>query len=62
MQDEPANQGMWPYLALNLPTELTGGVLPTLVSRPEAAAPAVGTAGDHRAQQEEILHQAFARD
>ena len=60
-QDEPANQGMWPYLALNLPTDLTGGVLPTLVSRPEAAAPAVGTAGFHRAQQEEILRQAFAR-
>ena len=61
VQDEPANQGMWPYLALNLPTELTGGVLPTLVSRPEAAAPAVGTAGLHRAQQEEILRQAFTR-
>ena len=60
-QDEPANQGMWPYLALNLPTDLTGGVLPTLISRPEAAAPAVGTAGLHRAQQEEILRQAFAR-
>ena len=62
VQDEPANQGMWPYLALNLPTDLTGGVLPTLVSRPEAAAPAVGTAGLHRAQQEEIIHQAFTRD
>ena len=62
VQDEPANQGMWPYLALNLPTDLTGGVLPTLVSRPEAAAPAVGTAGVHRAQQEEIIRQAFARD
>ncbi|OFR60400.1 alpha-ketoglutarate decarboxylase [Actinomyces sp. HMSC075C01] len=61
VQDEPANQGMWPYLALHLPTDLTGGVLPTLVSRPEAAAPAVGTAGVHRAQQEEILRQAFAR-
>ena len=61
VQDEPANQGMWPYLALNLPTDLTGGVLPTLVSRPEAAAPAVGTAGVHRAQQEEILRQAFTR-
>ena len=61
VQDEPANQGMWPYLALNLPTDLTGGVLPTLISRPEAAAPAVGTAGVHRAQQEEILRQAFAR-
>ena len=61
VQDEPANQGMWPYLALNLPTDLTGGVLPTLISRPEAAAPAVGTAGFHRAQQEEILRQAFAR-
>ena len=62
VQDEPANQGMWPYLALNLPTDLTGGVLPTLVSRPEAAAPAVGTAGVHRAQQEEIIGQAFTRD
>ena len=61
VQDEPANQGMWPYLALNLPTDLTGGGLPTLISRPEAAAPAVGTAGLHRAQQEEILRQAFAR-
>ena len=61
VQDEPANQGMWPYLALNLPTDLTGGVLPTLISRPEAAAPAVGTAGVHRAQQEEILRQAFTR-
>ena len=61
VQDEPANQGMWPYLALHLPTDLTGGVLPTLVCRPEAAAPAVGTAGVHRAQQEEILRQAFAR-
>ena len=61
VQDEPANQGMWPYLALNLPTDLTGGVLPTLISRPEAAAPAVGTAGLHRAQQEEILRQAFTR-
>jgi len=29
---------------------------------PEAAAPAVGTAGLHRAQQEEIIHQAFTRD
>ena len=61
VQDEPANQGMWPYLALHLPANLTGGVLPTLVSRPEAAAPAVGTAGVHRAQQEEIIRHAFSR-
>ena len=62
VQDEPANQGVWPYLALHLPTELTGGVLPGLVSRPEAAAPAVGTARAHRAQQEELVARAFARD
>ena len=62
VQDEPANQGMWPHLALHLPADLTGGILPTLVSRPEAATPAVGTAGVHRAQQEEILRRAFARD
>ena len=35
VQDEPANQGMWPYLALHLPADLTGGVLPTLISRAE---------------------------
>ncbi|BDA63584.1 multifunctional oxoglutarate decarboxylase/oxoglutarate dehydrogenase thiamine pyrophosphate-binding subunit/dihydrolipoyllysine-residue succinyltransferase subunit [Actinomyces capricornis] len=62
VQDEPANQGMWPYLALHLPVELTGGVLPGLVSRPEAAAPAVGAAGAFRAQQEELVARAFARD
>ncbi|WP_026427096.1 multifunctional oxoglutarate decarboxylase/oxoglutarate dehydrogenase thiamine pyrophosphate-binding subunit/dihydrolipoyllysine-residue succinyltransferase subunit [Actinomyces slackii] len=62
VQDEPANQGMWPYLALNLSSELTGGVLPQLVSRPEAAAPAVGTAGAYRAQQDELIARAFARD
>ncbi len=61
VQDEPANQGMWPHLALHLPADLTGGVLPTLISRAEAAAPAVGTAGVHRAQQEEIIRHAFAR-
>ncbi|WP_139738260.1 multifunctional oxoglutarate decarboxylase/oxoglutarate dehydrogenase thiamine pyrophosphate-binding subunit/dihydrolipoyllysine-residue succinyltransferase subunit [Actinomyces wuliandei] len=61
VQDEPANQGAWPYLALHLPTELTGGVLPRLVARPEAAAPAVGTAGVFRQQQTELVEAAFAR-
>jgi len=61
VQDEPANQGMWPYLALHLPAELTGGALPHLVARPEAAAPAVGTAGAHRHQQAAVIQRAFSR-
>ena len=39
-----------------------GAQSPPDQARPEAAAPAVGTAGVHRAQQEEIIRQAFARD
>ena len=60
VQDEPANQGPWPWLALHLPPLLTGGVLPAVVARPEAAASAVGTAGGHRRQQEDLLARAFA--
>jgi 2-oxoglutarate decarboxylase len=60
VQDEPANQGAWSYLALHLSDQLNGGRL-QCVSRPEAAAPAVGSIRTHEAQQAEILDQALAR-
>ena len=61
VQDEPRNQGAWPWLALHLPDSITAGRLPRVVARPEAAAPAVGTSAAHVAQQKLILNEAFAR-
>lgn len=61
VQDEPRNQGAWPWLALHLPDSITAGRLPQVVARPEAAAPAVGTSAAHVAQQKLILDEAFAR-
>jgi len=61
VQDEPRNQGAWPWLALHLPDSITAGRLPRVVARPEAAAPAVGTSAAHVAQQKLILDEAFAR-
>ena len=61
VQDEPRNQGAWPWLALHLPDSITAGRLPRVVARPEAAAPAVGTSAAHVAQQKLLLDEAFAR-
>ena len=56
VQDEPANQGPWSHLALNL--FLPMGSLPTLVSRPAAASPSTGRGKDHSAQIQDILAKA----
>ena len=64
VQDEPRNQGGWPFLALNLPSGLAQhGETRALrvVSRPESAAPSTGSSKQHAAQQEELLTAAFAR-
>ncbi len=60
IQDEPANQGPWPFIALNLPEHLEGRPL-LRVSRPAAASPAVGSAKKHQAEQSTLLAQAFDR-
>ena len=62
VQDEAANQGIWPWLALHVPASLTGGRRLRLVSPPEAASPAVGSAGAYRAQQAALRAAAFDRD
>lgn len=56
VQDEPANQGAWPFLALNLFPEL--GQRVQLISRPASASPSTGLAWVHRAQREDILAEA----
>jgi 2-oxoglutarate dehydrogenase E1 component len=63
VQDEPANMGPWPHLALHLPRELADvldgrPIVP--VSRPESSAPAVGQASRHTEQQKELLNEALS--
>jgi multifunctional 2-oxoglutarate metabolism enzyme len=57
-QEEPANQGAWPYIALNLPGHLGGRPL-VRASRPASASPAVGSVSVHEAQLHEILTTCF---
>jgi 2-oxoglutarate dehydrogenase E1 component len=59
VQDEPANQGPWPFMALNL-TEHLGGLPFYRVSRPAMSAPSVGSHGVHVAEQATLMKQAFS--
>lgn len=66
-QAEPANQGAWPFIALNLidHLDLLLGAAPDnadrlrRVSRPASSSPAVGSAKRHAQQQEELIREVF---
>ena len=64
VQDEPRNQGAWPFMALNLPQALAehgeNRVL-KVVSRKASASPATGSSKRHAEQQAELIAGAFAR-
>ena len=59
MQEEPANQGGWPFMALNL-TEHLGGRALRVASRRASASPAVGSASVAEKQQREVVAAAFS--
>ena len=61
VQDEPANQGPWPTMAVHLPPHLqrAGGLPLTRVSRPESPAPSVGSHAVHTEQQKLLLAEAL---
>jgi 2-oxoglutarate decarboxylase len=59
-QEEPANQGPWPYVALNLPEHLGGRHL-RVVSRAKSASTATGSSKMHALEQQTLIEQAFAR-
>jgi len=64
VQDEPANQGAWPFMAMNLPQALAGlGETRALqvASRPPSASPATGSSKKHALQQAELIAKAFTR-
>ncbi len=59
VQDEPANQGPWPHIALHFSGEFGG--LPLLrVSRPESSAPSVGSHARHVEENATLMQQAFS--
>ena len=65
VQDEPANQGAWPFMALNLPQRLAEAESGktwrlTPITRPESSAPSVGSASVHLQQQRALMEQALA--
>jgi 2-oxoglutarate decarboxylase len=60
VQEEPANMGPWPYIALHLPGVLGRAV--SLVSRPPSSAPAAGSAKAHHAEMEALIDLAVRVD
>ena len=58
VQEEPANQGAWSFIALNLLEHLEGVRL-RRISRPAAAAPAVGSTKMHDVEQAALIEAAM---
>lgn len=66
-QEEPANQGAWPFIALNLIDHLdlaVGADVPhgerlRRISRPHGSSPAVGSAKRHQAEQAQLVSEVF---
>ncbi|MDO5029447.1 MAG: multifunctional oxoglutarate decarboxylase/oxoglutarate dehydrogenase thiamine pyrophosphate-binding subunit/dihydrolipoyllysine-residue succinyltransferase subunit [Corynebacterium sp.] len=60
VQDEPANQGPWPFLALNLPEVLPDMPKLTRVSRRAQSSTATGVAKVHQIEEKALLEEAFS--
>jgi len=58
VQDEPENQGAWPFIALEVVKHLNGRTI-TRISRAAAASTATGSPKVHAAEQAAILQQAL---
>ncbi|SCK11912.1 2-oxoglutarate dehydrogenase E1 component [Streptomyces sp. WMMB 714] len=67
-QEEPANQGAWPFIALNLVDHLDliigSDPVPNAdrlrrVSRPSSSSPAVGSGKRHQEEQQQLIQEVF---
>jgi 2-oxoglutarate dehydrogenase E1 component len=58
-QEEPANQGAWPFVALNLPEHLGEGRALRRLSRKASASPATGSSKVHDVEQHALVTAAF---
>jgi len=61
VQEEPANQGAWPFLALALPEMVPRLAGISRVSRRAMAAPSAGSSRVHEVEQQAIIAAAFAQ-
>jgi 2-oxoglutarate dehydrogenase E1 component len=59
VQDEPENQGAWPFVAVEVAPHLGRGV--RVVSRPAAASPAAGSAKRHASEQADLIERALQK-
>ncbi|GJF32196.1 alpha-ketoglutarate decarboxylase [Kitasatospora sp. NE20-6] len=66
-QEEPANQGAWPFIAMNLVDHLqvvigrnANGARLRRVARTASSAPAVGSAKRHAAEQQGLVDEVFS--
>jgi 2-oxoglutarate dehydrogenase E1 component len=60
VQEEPANMGALPFMAVHLPQAIGRPI--SQVSRPASSAPASGSAKAHAAEQAAVVGGAFARN
>ena len=58
VQEEPANQGAWSFMAMNLPALINHQI--TGVSRPASSSPAVGSHHRSELEQQALVSQAFS--
>jgi 2-oxoglutarate dehydrogenase complex, dehydrogenase (E1) component, and related enzymes len=58
VQEEPANQGAWSFIAMNAPGMINRPI--EGVARPPSSSPAVGTHQRHVIEQQAIVERAFA--
>jgi 2-oxoglutarate dehydrogenase E1 component len=59
VQEEPANQGAWSFVALNLLEQLGEGVRLRRVSRKSSASPAAGSSKVHELEQSRLIEAAL---
>ncbi|GAA1343845.1 multifunctional oxoglutarate decarboxylase/oxoglutarate dehydrogenase thiamine pyrophosphate-binding subunit/dihydrolipoyllysine-residue succinyltransferase subunit [Saccharothrix algeriensis] len=59
VQEEPANQGAWPFFGLALPELLPSRFAIRRVSRRPMAAPSAGSSKVHEVEQRELIAKAF---
>lgn len=59
VQDEPENQGAWPFIALEVVKHLEGRTM-SVVSRSAAASPATGSPKVHAIEHAELMKKALA--
>ena len=58
VQEEPANQGAWSFIAMNAPAMVNRAI--EGITRPSSSSPAVGTYQRHVVEQNAVVEQAFA--